>query len=206
MKTLIITCLLTLGLNAVAQTNAFKPVPPLTANTISNTFKAVPKLQQYDPAQHPLPYKGPQIIYAGNTNMPIIIMGGNSNLVIRTPGGQVIHNVTYQPVKQPDAKFQPVKSLNTEANMTQAEKTALNKAMAESSSVKLDEPARYARLLSNIQDANRLPEFKAKRAELEKIVSDYVLKNDPQDIESLEKLKKPLDILSHAGNNPVLIY
>ena len=72
--------------------------------------------------------------------------------------------------------------------------------------LKQKEPGRIVRLETLIAEANLQPEVQKKLLEIQKSVHDYINKKSPQDIEALERMSKPKEIMEHNGLPGNLVY
>jgi hypothetical protein len=68
------------------------------------------------------------------------------------------------------------------------------------------EPGRTLRLEKLVTEANEQPEVQKKLKEIQKYVHDYVGKKSPADMEALEIMTKPKEIMQHNGLPGNIVY
>jgi len=144
-------------------------------------------------------------------------------IYVVSPSGRAVLSPHFQPnYMVSNGKITPYKSVARPTVMTNSPSTdkpvsikpmlpaAADKEFQASVQALLDlkkkEPGRILRLQKLITEANQQPEVQKRLQEVQKAVHDYISKKSPEDLEALEKMEKPKEIMEHNGVPGNLVY
>jgi len=174
---------LLLCLPAYAQTNDFRPLPKLTPPQSGNIYVAA------DPNT---------FRYGGSGPMPTHAVW-NGRIVPLTNLVQTASNNTNAPNPFPSiASPYSQLSAGAKAELTNAV-TALN-------NIRVQQPGRIMHAQQAITAANMQPEVQKKLQAIRKLIRDYINTHSPTDVETVEIMAKPKDVMEHNGLPGNLVY
>ena len=170
---------------------------PANVNQATNEFQPLPRLQVTpDQDKNKVYMMGPngRIVVTDNLQPSFVISNGKvipyTNSVRSRPTLPPGTNLVSQPRSMLPEKAQ--------AEFQAAIKTFI--------ALKQKDPNRILRLEQLITEANEQPEVAKKLQEIQRLVHDYVGKKSPKDIEALEIMTKPKEIMEHNGLPGNLVY